>query len=73
MDGQAGNRENRNKPKSLGDIMLKPAMKVKPRRKRTSSADWNEYEREKRKLMTMALSPDEYERRIAEIVKRLGV
>lgn len=53
--------------------MLKPATKTKPKRKRPTAADWHEYEREKRKLQTLCLSPDEYDLRIYQIAKRLGV
>ena len=50
---------------------------AKPKRKRPNATDhllkWYEYEREKRKLQSLYLSPDEYELRIYEIAKRLGV
>jgi hypothetical protein len=48
-----------------------PTVRPRPRRRRTSS--WQDYESEKRKLMVLELTPDEYDRRIAEITKRLGV
>ena len=53
--------------------MLKDTETYRPRPRRRVRASWQDYEREKRKLMTLNLSPDEYDRRIAEITKRLGV
>lgn len=34
---------------------------------------WREYEREKTRLQTQNLPPKEYERRLREIARRLGV
>ena len=45
----------------------------RPRARSRVRASGQGYEREKRKLMVLNLSPDEYDRRIAEITKRLGV
>ena len=54
--------------------MLKDTVpRPRTRRRRPASVSWHDYEREKRKLLALNLSPDEYDRRIAEITKRLGV
>lgn len=34
---------------------------------------WQEYEAEKKKLQEMALPPEEYERRLAALLDRLGL
>jgi len=35
-------------------------------------ADWREYELEKSKIIAMALDPIEYERKISELLDKLG-
>lgn len=35
------------------------------------AAKWRQYEQEKRQLQALHLSPDEYERQLREIAKRL--
>lgn len=38
----------------------------------TERQKWDQYEEEKRKLQAMGLRPEEYERQIRELCKRLG-
>lgn len=35
--------------------------------------DWQEYERRKKELWEMGLEPEEYEKRLAEIVEKLDI